>query len=317
MTPSCLIVGAGMSGLTAGLALQNKGWEVVLLDKGRGVGGRMATRSIGASCFDYGAQFFTVRDNRFREAISQWESDNVVVPWFSEGGHTRYRAIAGMKNLASHLAKSLDVRCETTVQRVEPGPEGWCAVTDAGERFHANAILLTAPAPQSAAMLAACAGHLEPDITPLLRSIEFNPCFALLVTLAGPGAISAPGYVRPAEGPIEWIADNTLKGISTGSAALTIHARADFSRELLESPQDRVAELLLEAVQPWVTGSITDWQLHRWRYSKPVDAELPLCLFSSKPAPLAVAGDVFGGSRIEGAFLSGLAAADKIAGAAN
>lgn len=317
MTPSCLIVGAGMCGLTAGRVLREKGWKVVLLDKGRRVGGRMATRIIGGSCFDHGAQFFTVRDDRFREVVSRWESDNVVIPWFSEGGQTRYMAIAGMKNLGSHLAKSLDVRCETKVQHVEPGYEGWCAVTDAGERFHANALLLTAPAPQSAALLADCAEHLQPDPVPILRSIDFDPCFALLVTLAGPSVISACGYVKLAEGPVEWIADNTLKGISTGPAALTIHARADFSRKYLESSQDRVAGLMLEALQTWVGGDISAWQLHRWRYSKPAVAELPLCLFSSRPAPLSVAGDAFGGPRVEGAFLSGLAAAEKISATAS
>ena len=54
-------------------------------DKGRGVGGRMATRKIGGNYFDYGAQFFTVRDSRFREAVARWESDNVVTPWFTDG----------------------------------------------------------------------------------------------------------------------------------------------------------------------------------------------------------------------------------------
>ena len=64
-TPSCVVVGAGISGLLAAQELTAAGWRVVVLDKGRGVGGRMATRRVGDGTFDHGAQFFTVRGERF------------------------------------------------------------------------------------------------------------------------------------------------------------------------------------------------------------------------------------------------------------
>ena len=127
-----------------------------MLDKGRGVGGRMATRRIGGSYFDHGAQFFTVRDSRFRDAVERWESDNVVMPWFTEGGHVGYRAVTGMTSLTKHLAKSLDVRIATKVQRVKPVHDGWWAVTEAAERDHSATPLLTAQAPHASAALADC-----------------------------------------------------------------------------------------------------------------------------------------------------------------
>ena len=45
--------------------LAEAGVEVTVLDKGESVGGRMATRRIGEAVFDHGAQFFTVRGERF------------------------------------------------------------------------------------------------------------------------------------------------------------------------------------------------------------------------------------------------------------
>lgn len=314
MKPSCLIVGAGMSGLTAAGELTAQGWHVTLLDKGRGVGGRMATRRIEESRFDHGAQFFTVREERFRSAVAAWESEGLVTPWFGEDGHIRYRAVDGMNSLAKHLAKDLDVRTETKVLHVEPTAKGWLAVMEAGEKFQADALVLTAPAPQSADLLEGCGEAAPSDIVGALRSIEFDPCFALMAILDGPSRVPAPGYVRISEGPVEWIADNTQKGVSTGRAALTIHARASFSRDHLEAPQEVVARLLLESAEPWLGSGVASWQLHRWRFSRPVDAARPACLFTAEPAPFAVAGDAFGNSRLETAFLSGLAAAEKISG---
>ena len=52
------MVGAGMAGLTAAHRLSGV-TEVVILDKGRGVGGRLATRRIGDATIDHGAQFIT------------------------------------------------------------------------------------------------------------------------------------------------------------------------------------------------------------------------------------------------------------------
>ncbi len=309
---SCVVVGAGMAGLTAAGVLQANGWSVVLLDKGRGVGGRMATRRIGESVFDHGAQFFTVRDDRFRQAIAGWESANWVVPWFTEGGHVRYRGVGGMNALAKHLSEPFNVRTGTRVSSIEIVGDGWRIATGSGEIFEASALLLTAPAPQSLALLSPCIDRLPAETSAALRSVQFDPCWALLVAV--PSRVPSPGYVRSEEGPIEWIADNTQKGISSGIAALTIHARGDFSRKYLDAPEADVAHRLLESAGPWFDGGVTGWQLHRWRYSRPVTAGTAMCLFSRQPAMLAIAGDAFGGGRLEGAFLSGLTAGQQLAG---
>jgi predicted NAD/FAD-dependent oxidoreductase len=308
----CLIVGAGMAGLTAGRFLKAAGWSVLLLDKGRSFGGRMATRRIGASRLDHGAQFFTVRDSRFANAVRGWQSAGWVTPWFEQDGHVRYRATDGMNALAEHLARPLEVRRETKVKCIEPNGDGWLVTTGSGESLRAGTLLLTPPAPQSADLLAGCAERLPPDVISMLRSVDYDPCFSLLVTIDGPGKVPPPGYVRPASGPVEWIADNTRKGVSVGGAALTVHARADFSRNYFEAPKEDVMRLLLEAAEPWLGGQVTALQLHRWKYSRPVAADRPMCLLSSQPARLLIAGDGFGGPRLEGAFLSGLAAAEKI-----
>ena len=111
------IVGAGLAGLMAGGTLAEAGHEVVLLDKGRSPGGRLATRRIGAATLDHGAQFFTVRSEAFAARVDRWEADGLVRVWCRgfevDDGHPRYAVRGGMNALAKHLATGLDVRCST------------------------------------------------------------------------------------------------------------------------------------------------------------------------------------------------------------
>ena len=73
---SCIVVGAGMAGLMAARTLISAGVRVLVLDKGRGVGGRMATRRAQGppagptGVWDHGAQFFTARDEVFQALVS-------------------------------------------------------------------------------------------------------------------------------------------------------------------------------------------------------------------------------------------------------
>ncbi|MCU1327626.1 MAG: hypothetical protein JWN34_2996, partial [Bryobacterales bacterium] len=174
-------------------------------------------------------------------------------------------------------------------------------------------LLITAPAPQAADLLTGCADILSDEFLGQLQNVVYDPCFSLLLTLDGPSHVPSPGYVRPEGGPVEWIADNTQKGVSSAEgAALTIHAEAAFSREYFDADKKHVTQLLLDAAEPFIGALVTASQLHRWKFSRPIPAERPMFLDAEVPAHLVVAGDAFGGPRVEGAFLSGLGAAERM-----
>jgi predicted NAD/FAD-dependent oxidoreductase len=85
MTPDshvdAIVIGAGVSGLIAARTVQANGARVLVLDKGRGVGGRLATRRTASGVFDHGAQFFTARDPQFRLRVEAWQAAGIVRPW--------------------------------------------------------------------------------------------------------------------------------------------------------------------------------------------------------------------------------------------
>ena len=187
-------------------------------------------------------------------------------------------------------------------------------VTALDGEFDADAVLLTAPAPQSLALLAAGGVELPVDDLRALEAIEYEPCLAVLSVLDGPTQLPEPGAVDPADGPIDWLADNHRKGVSA-APAVTIHATAAFSREFWEADDETVAAALLAAAQLGSSAMAGGTQVQRWRYARPVTVHPERCLVTHTEPCLVFAGDAFGGAKVEGAVLSGRAAAERLAAA--
>ena len=321
-TDPILIIGAGMAGLSAARLLRDANLPVLVLDKGRGVGGRMATRRFGHGRADHGAQFFTVRDRQFAQRVTEWQEAGVVSQWgqgfadanglLPSGEHFRYRGVDGMTSVPKHLAEGVDIRLQTRIAAVSKEENYWLARSLSGEAFRGQALLLTSPVPQSLELLKAGRVSLPSDIKRELERIEYEPCLALLAVFGGAGQIPAPGGLRFSEGPIAWMADSYQKGISPDAYTVTIHAAPDFSRLHWQTDEKVVARKLLEAAVGWLHPEVLEWQIHRWRYSQPVKTYPEQALFLPGPPPLVLAGDAFGGPRIEGAFISGYKAAKTL-----
>ena len=328
---SCVVVGAGIAGLMAAHTLQSQGLRVIVVDKGRGVGGRLATRWIEVGndekgYFDHGAQFFTVREARFQSFVDEWLRAGIVREWArgfaqSDGipnpdGHPRYCGTAGMNAIARHLAQGIEVRTNTKVECVRRQDDQWRMELESGEILLADALVLTPSAEQSLALLdkkpEAGAVTLPHEVRADLERITYDPCFAVLAVLDSPARLPEPGALQLQREPIAWIGDNHRKGISPDAFTITIHAGPEFTREHWEAEHETVARKLLHAAGEWLRAPVQHWQVHRWRYSQPRVLHPETCLFVNDGAPLIFAGDGFGAPRVEGAALSGLAAAEKI-----
>ena len=249
---TCLIVGAGMAGLSAARALQRQGWRVQVAVKGRNVGGRMATRRQGPMAFDHGAQFFTVRSPEFRRDVEQWLAEGWAAKWFGDPGHERYRGSNGMNSVAARLGEGIEIRLGVTVRNISPVAEGWVALSAESEPLYADAVIVTAPVPQTAAILD---GLLTPMMQAELARTTYDPCLALLVHLTRPSGVPKPGYVRlddDGAGCLAVISDNTKKGISDGPAAVTIHSTGQFARVHWDSAPEAAAALMVEAARAYL-----------------------------------------------------------------
>lgn len=326
-----IIVGAGLSGLTAAQVLAEHGLKALVLDKGRSVGGRLATRRIGKGVADHGAQFFTARTSIFQSYVDRWLVDGVIYQWskgFSDGiktvaqfdGHPRYAARGGMNALAKHLAgqmqsSAVSIQTDVKVTKLTPKNKGWQALDEAGTEYKARALLLTPPVPQSLTLLGATTGDLMLSDRAALERIAYAPCIAGLFAVEGGMNLPEPGALQRPDAPISWIGDNQRKGISPDATIITVHANGDFSRALWDMPEEKALAEMRGVLETYLEhgSSIIETHLKRWRYAQPTVLHPERWLLASGLPPLIFAGDAFGEARVEGAALSGLAAGEVLA----
>ncbi len=327
MAVDVLIVGAGMSGVMAGRSLRERGYSARLIEKGRALGGRLSTRKVGErGLADLGAQFFTVRTDTLGAYVDRWLAEGLVYVWgrgWSDGsvkrtagdGHPRYVTSGGMNQLAAHLARDLDVRLDRLATIVQETGAGWRVTDSSGEAHSCRGLILTPPMPESLKLLTANAVYLHADDFAELRRIRFGPCLCGIHVVEGGVDLPEPGALQNFLSDIYWVGDNQAKGISQ-AVIVTSHANAKFSRQNWDAPESDIVFELESAVRPHLQpgARIVRSELKKWRYSVPLTTHPQECLLARDLQPLVFAGDAFGGrGRVEGAFMSGLAAGAKMA----
>jgi predicted NAD/FAD-dependent oxidoreductase len=312
MSKRVIVVGAGMAGLTAAGVMQSAGLHPVVLDKGRAVGGRMASRRVGDARFDHGAQHFSVRSPEFTDIVAGWKRDGIARVWFSAPSRTRpdhavegrHVGAGGMREIPEHLARNLDVRMAARVDRLEIEGRRIVAFSNGTPVADGAGAVVTPPLPQTLALLDASGIGLTAEVRRELDAVGYDACLAVLARLADPARLP-DGHTAPAEGPIAWIADNQDKGTSPVPAA-TIHSTAEYAAAHLDEEPAQWTDDLTVAAAAHLRSPIVEALGHRWRYAMPRSPLDSGWVEADTPVPVLLGGEAFAGARIEGAFLSGL-----------
>jgi hypothetical protein len=332
--PKVAVIGAGISGLFAARTLQDHGLQVAVFEKSRGCGGRMATRRTDDGiCFDHGAQYFTVRDPRFTRFVNSWAEQGLVSKWPDENdgqdhrivvikdgriesesvAQDRFVATPAMNSICKHLAEKLDVHLASPIARIRRLEGGAVELLNEGGITCGvfDRVVVSAPAAQAAALLVEFS-----ELSRQIAEIEMNPCWSAMISFETPitnqwvGAFLHGSF-------LSWAARNSSKpGRSHQSEQVIIHAGSKWTKDNWERDPAEVTKLMLEEF--WRVTGIEFRKhefstAHRWKYAIPVNPSESRCFADSTSVAFAC-GDWASGSRVEGAFLSGMAAAGKVLG---
>ena len=329
-----LILGAGVAGLAAAGALRRAGARVVVLDKGRGPGGRVATRRVDGQPVDHGLSFFHGSEPAFLAALDA-VSATALEGWparvrgagapcnpaaFDPYRPTRRLAFAeGVSAFPKRLSEGLDLRCGVRAARISADERGFTVTDEQGEACTARDLVLALPVEQSAQLLD---GHraLAPARA-LLGTIGSAPCQTVIAVYDGPDEPLDFEILLPEESKIlQLVSHDSSKRAAPRKRVLVLQARGAWSARHLEDPPERVsAALLAEAARllgPWA-GAPASAQQHRWRYARARGGDqlgAPL-LLNLGGARLGVTGESFApGGGVEGGFLAGQRLARTLTG---
>ncbi len=334
------VIGAGMAGVACARTLVQAGHEVTVFEKSSRPGGRTATLESPFGGFDTGAQYFTVRDARFRQALDTvpglcrpWSANTVrvldaagrVAAASPPPGEAHWVAAPGMEALVAAWAQPLmqagRLLAGTQAVAIEADPlrpGGWQVRTgalDGSVHVHAgfDAVLLSQPAPAAAALLHSSGIDLPAADGQALQAVAIAPCWTLMLAFAQavrPGLTTlGPQWnaARSTHHRIAWLARESSKPGRTQVERWTVQASPDWSTEHLEDDAARVLAKLLKGFAE-VTGiraEPTYAEVRRWRHAQ-TRQPLGRSHLWNAAAGIGLCGDWCLGHRLEDAFVSGL-----------
>jgi len=351
---SVAIVGAGLAGLSCAQALRSAGVQVTVLDKSRGVAGRMSTRRGEGWQADHGAQYFTARHPAFAAEVARWMDAGVAVPWApriavlggddprrdvrgslgggasggvggaGDGGLVRHVGVPRMTSPAQWLAEGLGVRTGHTVQtlrrdgtrwRLGTAEHGWLP-----EAF--DALVLAMPSPQAEALLRQGwqgrdgAGADADALVNVAAAVTMRGCWALMLRFDA--AVDLPfdaAFVNA--GPLRWMARDSHKPGRPASANGGDTWVLHASPEWSEAHIEDTPEAAAEALLDAFAG---------WGGPRPAACTAHRWRYAdSLPPPpdlrqwvpalgLGLCGDWLAAGKVEGAWLSGHGLAMQVLG---
>jgi len=310
------IIGAGVAGLSAARELNDNGIKTRLFDKSRGVSGRMSTRYAGDWEFDHGAQYFTVQDEGFRAEIDRAIEAGACAPWparalhlktgelSSDTGRDRYVGTPRMNTLPKFWAEGLEIELGRRVSKVIGGERWKLEFEDGSIESGFDGVISTIPPAQAQGIL-----PLDFKQMPTVQATKMNVCFTLMIGLAAP---VDPGWdtLRVKDLPIDWISINNAKpGRSQSVGTIVVTSEPDWSNTHQDADREWVQDVMLKSASALIGMPLQDaphLALHRWLYASNKTSPDVECLTGDN---IVACGDWCLGGRVQGAWLSGRAAA--------
>lgn len=346
-----VVIGAGIAGLTAGQHLHQQGYRTLIVEKSRGLGGRLATRRVDQQPVDHGCRFITPFQQDNSGLMAQLLQEEVLIPWSVAGydlavtgdlhprvdDATYYVAPRGMTAVAKFLAAELPVHRSCRVTRLQLTDKTWTVQWENAlgqtETAAARSVVAAIPAPQILPLLSYSGSSLSMEpLLQILSGVQFEPVITVMAGYPLEQAPVPPAGVAPASrasatgagwmvcgndhATLRWVGLDSSKRSHPHQAVVVIHSTPRFAADFLDQGEISAAgPPLLDAASSILGSGLAQpvWQqTHRWRYG-----------FASHPYPedYLSHGDIPGfigcgdwclGSNVEAAFCSGQKAAQAV-----
>ena len=298
-----IIIGAGLSGLMLARRLQESGSEVLIIEKSKSVGGRMATRRDGDAAFDHGAQHSLV-------GLTKYFPEDFWKPWVVINTETKYSVSSGINKVGKYLAQGLEVRLNEKVINLQ-FEDCTTVVLESGSSFKARRVYLACPVPQSLDLLK-MANISYPES---LNQIQYAKALVALIRLDSENEqIKNFKYAENIGNGIFSVSNQKSKGVSE-SLAFTVVMDPKFSERYFDSDDTGNLFLIENCFASFLQSkfNINEFdftfvrsQLKKWKYSHPV-GQFGAEYFALPEKNIFLIGDGFAGGSLVRSAASALA----------
>lgn len=285
-----LIVGAGICGVTLARNLQKPN---VILEKSRGVGGRIATRRIEDQGFDHGA----LKLYKSEELLKLFSEAGLSPSSFSE---SELYLKGGMTQLLKNLSSKLDIRKGVKVEKLAFKNGAWEVLTDSGDTFRAKKIVVTAPLPQSLELLQ------KNDITYPEKLSHIHYSKAVMALIITKELLTENKSLHQ---NLESVAPMNSRNLHP--TGYVVRATPEYSEKVFERPDEENLKAIVEFfLSMYPKSSITYSEFKKWRYVLPTSVINEPFLEIS--AGLFLTGDAFLRPDVSGSLLGATSLASKL-----
>ncbi len=296
--PTC-VVGAGLAGLTVARHLRAAGEPVRLLEKSRGLGGRLARRRLETGFAEHGLPLLRQSGPRTQALMTEGQAQGLLAHW---GGVSRrwtgtgaepipgedWVAPQGLSGLARHLGEGLPVELQQRVVALEVTAAGWRLQVEgpAGlSSLQARRLVLAIPAAQALALLQTLP-QPPADLTAALATVRYERALTAIATypqLPQPSLGEAWRLDCPGHPQLRWIGLDSSKGDRSALPVVVAHSQGDWAERRFEDADLSVAGRALLAAGADLLdlpqlAHPEQLQVHRWGYALPSRGVEAVCL---------------------------------------
>ena len=316
------IIGAGIAGLTVANELSDFA-QIIVYEKSRGTGGRMATRHAVPYAFDHGTPYFIAEKQAGKDAMRDWAKNGYIKPWanmrnhialshpppIDQPGKTYYVATPHMNQFGKSFAANNHIQLSTEIASIISAGKQWQLLDENDKQLGLfDWVVIATAAPQASSLVPPQFSGLN-----LLNVVSMHGCFTLMLGFEKPFHFD-PTKVDLSGSPISHIIENSAKPGRTEEMSLVVHTANAWAEEHLDYDKESVREMLLSATLaalPKGTPHPTHTEIHRWRYAA---TQIPACVdfIIDTDNQLAACGDWCIGSSVEDAYLSGSRLSERI-----
>ncbi|MDF1827105.1 MAG: NAD(P)-binding protein [Legionellaceae bacterium] len=321
MLEKIAIIGAGVSGALLAHRIQHH-YDVTVLDKARGAGGRISRLKKNDFCFDKGAQDFLLQDEQAMGVIQPAINLGMISPWAPRfmmlDGSTKqwidtqqkpyFCGHGNLNQVVKWWLEGVRVHYSTCVTELQQRGQQWFLITDKHERLGPfDRVVMTQPVPQVL--------PLAPEFETALGDVAYSSCMMLYLGLEKPLPSTMADVILSHQTEARWIIQNHRKPGMPSSESLTIQSKSHAYDELKQA-SDAFSVQMIQDVEN-ILGQTLNFVLkeqHIWRYAKCLNAQNKGSLWDSE-RKLGVIGDALGpatSSGIESAILSALDGCERL-----